>query len=369
MLFPQAGRIERLPLVERGEAPGEFFYGGLGLRQRGYGVDLVDTQSTPNNAFGKLMLRYDIVRNRILRHGYSLQRVAATRPALATADVAISMTDGFTLGLGLAAPSLRPRPILCGGFMGLSDIRSTVRPTVREWFDRRIKTALSGLDHVFFLSPGDREQAIASYDLAPEHTSRIDFGVDTGFWTPAEIPVPRERFVLTVGNDNNRDYDTLLSAGIEAPLTMVTRRNLKIPAGVEVTQLRGSLHNSDLDDRGLRELYRRAGVVVVPLHDVFQPSGQSVTLQAMACGAPVVLTQTRGLWKHEMLRTNETCMLVPPGDPGAIRTAAAGFLDNRNTAEQIGHAARDAVLAHASLEHMERDLKAMIERAMHAKGD
>ena len=39
----------------------------------------------------------------------------------------------------------------------------------------------------------------------------------------------------------------------------------------------------------LRKLYQDASIIVIPIRDVFQPSGYSVTLQAMSCGKPVIL--------------------------------------------------------------------------------
>ena len=80
-------------------------------------------------------------------------------------------------------------------------------------------------------------------------------------------------------------------------------------------------HRRLLSDAEVREAFRSAAVVVVPVKDVPQPSGQSVTLQASACGRPVVLTRTRGLWDPEALRDGENVLLVPPADPDALAAA------------------------------------------------
>src|SRR5438876_392608 len=47
------------------------------------------------------------------------------------------------------------------------------------------------------------------FDLSPSAVRVNQFGVDTDFWTPGNA---RERFVLAVGNDDRRDYDTLIAA-------------------------------------------------------------------------------------------------------------------------------------------------------------
>ena len=67
----------------------------------------------------------------------------------------------------------------------------------------------------------------------------------------------------------------------------------------------------------IRELYQDAFAVVVPLKDVFQPSGYSVTLQAMACGK-LVLTKTKGLWAPKIFKNLKNCILVSPGKPKEI---------------------------------------------------
>ena len=76
-----------------------------------------------------------------------------------------------------------------------------------------------------------------------------------------------------------------------------------------------------MSDDDIRRLYNRARAVIVPLKDVYQPSGYSVTLQAMSCGRPVVLTKTRGLWAPEHFIDGENCLLVPPGDAAALGAA------------------------------------------------
>lgn len=122
-----------------------------------------------------------------------------------------------------------------------------------------------------------------------------------------------EDFVFSIGQDPNRDFDTLVNAEIEVPIRLHTALPVAIPTGRQnVTVSKGSYHKSTLTDKELRDLYRRSLAVVVPLKDVYQPTGYSVTLQAMACGKPVVLTRIKGLWAPELLRDGENCLLVPP---------------------------------------------------------
>jgi glycosyltransferase involved in cell wall biosynthesis len=56
-------------------------------------------------------------------------------------------------------------------------------------------------------------------------------------------------------------------------------------------------------------------------------------LEAMACGAPVVMTDSRG--GREYARNGENCVLVPPQDPGALAEAVLEVLTNPELADRL----------------------------------
>jgi glycosyltransferase involved in cell wall biosynthesis len=65
----------------------------------------------------------------------------------------------------------------------------------------------------------------------------------------------------------------------------------------------------------------------------------------MACGAAVILSDTRGLWEREHMIHMENCYLVKPGDVPALRAAMRFLWDNPGEAERIGANARRTVEA------------------------
>ena len=175
--------------------------------------------------------------------------------------------------------------------------------------------------------------------------------------------------MLAIGNDSRRDYATLLAAApqIPAPIRIVTRLVLPEPLPPNVTVIRGSWHDRALSDADIRDLYRRAACVVTPLHDTLQPSGQSVTLQAMACETPVVLTRTSGLWNPAALRDGENVRLVPPARPRALSDAVSALLIDRAEAARIGAEGRRHVLAHGNIADFARGIEAACQRAVAAR--
>lgn len=366
-LYPGAARMQRIADARTGDAPREFFYGLLGLEDRGYPIEIGDTHTDPQNAAGRALMSLEILRNRFAKVGWSRARVKALQDAFAQTDIAISFTDGFTIAMGLSAANLPPTTKRIGGFMGLCDLSERASPLLRSHVDRAIRSSLPGLNHLFFFGSADRHEAIARYGIDPAQTSVFAFGVDTDFWCP-DNHLPQTEDILAVGSDPSRDYQTLLSANFNNHLRILTRLNVPIPphqTNVDVTN--GSLQSGALTDLALRDLYRTAQIIAVPLKDVWQPTGQSVTMQAMACGRPVVLTRGRGLWDPRILVDGENCLLVPPGDAAAWTRALERLSKDPELRTRIGAAARKTAVENFTLEHLNDSAEALVRHAQDDK--
>jgi glycosyltransferase involved in cell wall biosynthesis len=174
-------------------------------------------------------------------------------------------------------------------------------------------------------------------------TRFLPFGIDTEFWAPTGESIGDYFFAL--GSDTGRDYETLIQA-CPYPLKIMTRlRDLtKDPIPPNITIVRtGELAEA-------RTFISRARVVVVPLKDRLQPSGQSTVLQAMAMSKPVILTQTRGTWT-EQLRDTENCIYVRPGDTNGLHAAIEMIL-NDSVSKEIGSRARRTVVEFFNIRHL-----------------
>ncbi len=363
MLFPTVVREKRLVEAKSGDSPRDFFYGGLSLRDRGLDVIFGNSRKDPNGALARLRLIGERGRNRLINFGLSRQRIAALKPDTDQWSLALSFTDAFSISLGRYRNILPPDLRLAGGFHGLCDMVEEVKPAFRGYARRHIRLGLKGLDHLFFFGDADRHEAIRRYGIPEEKTSLFLFGVDLDLWRP-DTAVEEQDLVLAVGSDPKRDYQTLLAASFNAPLRILTRLPLDVAAGRrDVEIVRGNYHGSPVTDLGLRDLYRAAAVVAVPVRDVFQPSGYSVTLQAMACGKPVVLTRTKGLWDPELFVSGQNCLLVEPGNPSAFGAAVERLLDDASLRRRIGEAARETARRHFTLERMNDSLEALIDVA------
>jgi glycosyltransferase involved in cell wall biosynthesis len=113
----------------------------------------------------------------------------------------------------------------------------------------------------------------------------------------------------------------------------------------------------ELDVRGVVELvgrvpdmpafWRACDVAVVPSDEWIESFSMS-TLEAMACGVPVVQPR-RGAFT-EMIEKTGGGLLVPPGDPEALADALYALWKDRELAEKLGERGFDGVRAHYSIQ-------------------
>jgi glycosyltransferase involved in cell wall biosynthesis len=354
IVLNKGSREIRLDRLERGdEAPREFFYGFLELEKAGLSAAMMSSSTQAPGVLGMLSDRIERAFAALTHLGVRPLSARLASRLMGTPKVLISYTDGCSLSLGLGYPRQPDGPALVGGFHGLCDIERRAPASMRVLVRALIRRSLAGLDHVFFFGPADRAVAIERYDLAPERSSVIAFGVDTDFWRPLSGVTPVEA-VIAVGQDANRDYDLLAAAPGNHPTHIVSRRKVNVPSGAtHVRVTTGDFFGSDsMTDEDLRRAYNAARAVVVPLKDVHQPTGYSVTLQAMSCARPVILSNIKGLWTKTLLRDGVNCLLVPPGDARALGDAIGRVRSDPQFADGLGRAARDTVRAHFGLDTM-----------------
>jgi len=360
-LFPGASRINRLDGINTGEVPKEFYYGYLYLKEQGYSAEVADTHDCKKSIINKMLLNYEIKRNSFLNFGISKQRVIALENKINNAETAISFTDGFSLSMGLYHKKYKKETILIGGFHGLSDILKFVKPGIRKYADYKIRKALNKLDHIFFFGDADQKQAIEYFNIKKDKTSLFKFGVDTDFWAPPNTNIDKN-YILSVGSDRNRDYDTLTSTSISIPIKILTRLPISFSPSKDIELIKGNYFDSPITDTVLRNMYQKSSMVVVPVHDVYQPSGYSVTLQAMSCGKVVILSNFKGLWDRDIFISNKNCILVSPNNTMELQKAINKIHSDHKLRKKIENSARETAIKNFSLHRMNDGIRKIIDR-------
>jgi glycosyltransferase involved in cell wall biosynthesis len=193
------------------------------------------------------------------------------------------------------------------------------------------------------------ELAPAELGIPRDRLALLPYHADTGYWAPQ--PLAEERLVLAVGREH-RDYATLAAACGDVP-------------GLRVRVAAGSLFSPDArgsdpqgwpanfdvgfaDHAALRDLYALASVVVVPLVESNFQAGVTTIVEAMAMARPVVVSATAG--QRDIVEDGVTGLMVPPGDPTALREAVERLLADPAERRRLGAAARQAAVERFGLD-------------------
>jgi len=168
---------------------------------------------------------------------------------------------------------------------------------------------------LMFLGDGELSRAKSIHPKNIDKFQLFPFSVDTDFWTHQKnSKTLKNGYILFVGNDSNRDPKTFLKIVKELDyleFKAVTNISSILNANFKnLTVHEGSFGSSNLSDSELRDIYSNAKLVILPLKNSSQPSGQSVTLQAMSCSKPVMISKTDGFWDEKEFINNREILFV-----------------------------------------------------------
>lgn len=294
------------------------------------------------------------------RFGRLLARRAGIRVALAWAAFTrrhrydVIYTDAENIGLPLAL------------LLKLSGTRAS-RPRhvmLTHYLSSRVKRVLfrlgagSHVDTLIVHSSAQREVAVQTLGMPASRVLLLPYFADDRFWQPAPAaePATSRPMICAVGLEF-RDYDTLVAAarGLDV--------DVRIAAGSHWSRHSAFAASPDLPPNvsvrsytyePLRELYREARVVVVPLRDVDNQAGITVILEAMAMGKPVIVTATRG----------QTDVIRDPRGDGRGRVQREwwpGFVDQPEVAALLGHLPTGLYVAPGDPDELRRTIQYVLD--------
>jgi glycosyltransferase involved in cell wall biosynthesis len=207
---------------------------------------------------------------------------------------------------------------------------------------RLLRTSLRSAAAIACPSVAQREHLIGTHGFDPARVHTVELGADERFFAPTGAAT--ERYVLAVGKDMARDYETLAAASAQGgfrTIVVAYRRNVAELVPPQTVEIR---HDLTWDE--LRDLYARAACVVLPLRDSraavgTDGSGLTALLEAMASGKAVVASRRPALEAY--LEEGRTGVFVAPEQPEELAAVLEQLLEDPAAAERMGVAARAAV--------------------------
>jgi glycosyltransferase involved in cell wall biosynthesis len=292
--------------------------------------------------------------------GFSRGRAVLRHPRRYAAMVASVGPDGaLLLECGFIGAALR-----AGGYHGsivavehgaLLGLQRVSKPRRLLWKIGRFSGALAD----------DAEVAVSDFMLdrmrRHSHTRRlrrIYNGIDLDMYLPAACPPTDRSTSLVVGFAGRlipgKGADHLIQAIAHADVKLLIAGDG--PERTRLTSLAEDLGATSkiaflesVDD--IPQFWRQCDVAVLP-SDAFIESFSMATLEAMACGKPIVATRNGAI--PELMTDGVTGTLVAPGDIAALAKALAVYAESPNLRSAHGAAARARAIAQFNIEDSAR---------------
>jgi glycosyltransferase involved in cell wall biosynthesis len=254
---------------------------------------------------------------------------------------------------GLPLVATVHHPITVDRDLELAHATSPIRKlTLRRWFGfLRMQTrVVRRLPRIITVSESSKRDIADQLGVRLDRMTVVPVGVDQTHFRPlphvARIP---GRIMTTASADVPMKglvplLEALAKVRTERPVELVVvgrpREGSIIPAAIERLGLEEAVEFvGGVDHDRIVELYAQAEAAVVPsLYEGFSLPA----IEAMACGVPLVAT-TGGALPEVVGRHDDTALLVPPGDPGALAAAISRLLDDPALRSRIGSAGRARV--------------------------
>lgn len=227
------------------------------------------------------------------------------------------------------------------------------------WRRKILEWQLQKMDLVISLSHAQDTELVRACPFLKEKTTVIPLGVDAQFFTP--VFEGREEFILSGGRDDGRDYATLALVARRLPerrfVVFCSKRNLEgidMPENVEV--------HFNVPIKELRTLYQTAHCLLLLTHpdgytEGSDCSGQTVLLDALASGLPVIATKKA--YMSDYVEDGKHISLVEPYAADEVVEAVNEF-DDHLLHERLARAARLQVEDHLNSAVFTRSLAASL---------
>lgn len=272
-------------------------------------------------------------------HGPSLHTLASLwRIWRADATLALFESEGHALAaLRAWLPPLRRKPLVIVACWLAQDLQTTT-PARREHL-RRLYRQVSRL--VVF-SRNQRAILQEYLGLRDDQIAVVRFGIDTAKADQLLATGSDNGAWLSVGRDLGRDWRTLVDAMALAglPCHVIAR------PGAMAHALPSNI--TPLPAMPEAEYWQRLSAcrgLVLAVHELAYPSGQTVLLQAMALAKPCVITATPALADY---LPSGAVLTTPPGDARALADSVLRLDADAALRLRLGQAAREFALQHCN---------------------
>ena len=330
----------------------EFFYGLPYFDSLKYNIRIIEF-SNSNNIFNYFWRMVDKFMSKVISLPFSSSKLVN----LNNLKVLMKTNQLILVNENIAC-SILPLLILLKFFKKIKVsvfVMGLKFPKIKIVHNLVIKFLILFIDNVFFLGKGEYEIAKKLHSDSKK-LKIFPFSIDEDFWRPEkEIKIFNNEQILFVGNDGNRDYKLLTDIAKKLPnykfvfvskapeLQKVKMKNVEV--------LDGQWGSDKITDFDLKKIYENSRITIIPLKESTQPSGQSVALQSMSMGIPVIISKTEGFWDKENFFDNENILFIQNNNLQEWIVKIENLYNNEKLIKQVSESSIATIKKNFKLEH------------------
>lgn len=352
-------------LIERDEAD-EFYYGAKYLKSTGYKVEIIEFDKA-NFSKKNPLIYIDKFLNKILNipsYMHKLINLKNFKRVKKTEHlILVNESVGFSAIPFLIYLKFRKTEVTMF-IMGLYSKKISF-PKIFFLHKLYIKFLILFIDNLLILGQEEYEIAKKTHKINKKIVF-FPFCIDHRFWTShKKFKLSTNSDILFVGNDGMRDFILLKEIAIELPhfdFVYISEneyiQNLNLS---NVRVIRGNWGKKVLTDIELKNEYLKSRFLILPLVESNQPSGQSVALQSMSLGIPVLISKTKGFWDKENFQDKQDIIFVNPNSLENWVKNINEIYNNLELLEKISHNSKKIVQSKYNLDLFCKRLTEIIE--------
>ena len=316
-----SGRAKRIN--EKSIDSEEFFYGYFYLKKTYQNLDYIEMrkEERPSEISKKFLLFIDKVLRKLTNLPFYTNLICSIEnyKKIKNANTIVSTNDRLALSIlpmvwfGRVTSNIKLNVIVMGLF---SNKKSSFILNIFHKF--LIFIILNSVNKFIFLGLGEFKNASTNYKKYEKKFFFLPFCVDSKFWNNPENSYPNGDSILFIGNDGNREFDIAVKIAEKLPsinfnfVTSYKYDEISFPKNIKL--ISANWNEYLLSDKEIRNYYLDSKLTILPLKNTLQPSGQSVTLQSMSVGTPVLITKTKGFWDNEKFEDNKNIFFINNND-------------------------------------------------------
>ena len=214
-----------------------------------------------------------------------------------------------------------------------------------------IKFLLINSSKILVLSEKSKLELVKNFGINSNKISVYRFGVDFKYWSidnkkEINFDLPK-KFILSVGNDMNRDYQIFDKINVNIPIIIVSQKKI---FNVSNASILNNIENEDL-----KYLYHKAYCVIIPIKKLLsESSGLSTVLQSMSSKKVTIVSDNESL--QEYFSDKKDVLFYEAENANSLQEKIDQIIKNKELKKHIEVNAQKTILEKYNLNTMEEQL-------------